>query len=84
MSVGLNTEQQGFYEQVRQQCATEVAMMNATMVEEWNRLNAEIARVQELIQVMETRKISVAQMYGSASEMLGLPNDLDASPAIQE
>jgi hypothetical protein len=58
--------------------------MNNTIRAEWQHLNDEIKRVQELIQTLETRKQTLGQMYASASEMIGVENDLDISPAIQE
>ena len=80
----LTKEQQVFYQQAREHCRQEVAEMNNTIRAEWQHLNDEIKRVQELIQTLETRKQTVGQMYGSASEMLGQENDRDVSPAIQE
>lgn len=78
----LTKEQQVFYQSARERCRQEVEEMNHTIRTEWQRLNDEIKRVQELIQTLETRKQTVGQMYGSASDMLGVENDLDISPAI--
>lgn len=78
----LSKDQQSFYETARAQCRREVEQMNNTLRSEWAHLNAEIKRVQDLIQTLENRKQNVGQMYGSASAMLGLENDLDISPAI--
>lgn len=78
----LSKEQQSFYESARTQCRREVEQMNNTIRSEWAHLNSEIKRVQELIATLETRKQTVGQMYGSASDMLGMDNDLDVSPAI--
>ena len=80
----LNQDQQDFYRQARDRCRLEVAHMNTTILDEWQRLNEEIKRVQELIQTLETRKQTVAQIYASSSEMLGLEADLDVSPAIKD
>ncbi len=80
----LNQDQQDFYRQARDRCRLEVAQMNATILEEWQRLNDEIKRVQTLIQTLETRKQTVAQIYASSSEMLGIEDDLDVSPAIKD
>ncbi len=80
----LSKEQQGFYQSAREHCRQEVDEMNRTIRAEWQHLNDEIKRVQELIQTLETRKQTVGQMYASASEMLGLTNDLDVGSAIQE
>lgn len=79
----LSPEQQAFYQSARERCRQDVADMNRTIRSEWKHLNDEIKRVQELIQTFETRKQTLAQMYASASEMLGSENDLDVSPAIQ-
>ncbi len=78
----LTKEQQAFYQSARERCRQDVEDMNRTIRTEWARLNDEIKRVQELIQTLETRKQTVGQMYASASDMLGLENDLDVSPAI--
>ena len=80
----LNQDQQDFYRQARERCRTEVEQMNRTILLEWQQLNAEIKRVQELIQTLETRKQTVGQIYASSSEMLGLESDLDVSPAIKD
>jgi sensor domain CHASE-containing protein len=80
----LTKDQHVFYQQARERCRQDVAEMNNTIRAEWQHLNDEIKRVQELIQTFETRKQTIGQMYASASEMLGLVNDLDVSPAIQE
>jgi hypothetical protein len=80
----LNQDQQDFYRQARDRCRTEVDHMNSAIMNEWQRLNEEIKRVQELIQTLETRKQTVAQIYASSSEMLGLESDLDVSPAIKD
>jgi len=80
----LNKEQQAFYQQARERCRQDVEQMNTAMLAEWQHLNEEIRRVQELIQTYETRKQTIGQMYASASDMLGLENDLDVSPAIKE
>lgn len=80
----LNKDQQTFYQNARERCRQDVEEMNHTVKAEWQHLNDEIKRVQELIQTLETRKQTIGQMYASASDMLGLPNDLDISPAIQE
>ena len=78
----LTKEQQVFYQSARERCRQEVDEMNHTIRTEWTRLNDEIKRVQELIQTLETRKQTVGQMYTSASDMLGVVNDLDIGPAI--
>lgn len=80
----LTKEQQIFYSQARERCRQDVSEMNNTIRAEWQHLNDEIKRVQELIQTFETRKQTLGQMYASASEMLALENDLDVSPAIKE
>ena len=80
----LSKEQQAFYQSARERCRQEVDEMNRTIRVEWQHLNDEIKRVQELIQTLETRKQTVGQMYASASDMLGMENDLDVSSAIQE
>ena len=80
----LNQDQQDFYRQARDRCRKEVEQMNSAIMVEWQRLNDEIKRVQELIQTLETRKQTLGQMYASASEMIGAENDLDISPAIQD
>ena len=80
----LSKEPQGFYPSARERCRQEVDEMNRTIRAEWQHLNDEIKRVQELIQTLETRKQTVGQMYASASDMLGLENDLDVGSAIQE
>jgi len=80
----LNQDQQDFYRQARERCRIEVEQMNSAIMTEWQRLNEEIKRVQELIQTLETRKQTVAQIYASSSEMLGLESDLDVSPAIKD
>ena len=80
----LSKEQQGFYQSAREHCRQEVDEMNRTIRAEWQHLNDEIKRVQELIQTLETRKQTVGQIYASSSEMLGIVNDLDVSPAIKD
>jgi sensor domain CHASE-containing protein len=80
----LNQDQQDFYRQARERCRADVTQMNNTILNEWQRLNDEIKRVQELIQTLETRKQTVAQIYASSSEMLGIESDLDVSPAIKD
>lgn len=80
----LSKDQQTFYQQARERCRQDVEQMNNTIRAEWHHLNEEIKRVQELIQTLEARKQTVGQMYASASEMIGLTNDLDVSPAIQD
>jgi len=80
----LNQDQQDFYRQAREHCRLEVEQMNRTILLEWQKLNNEIKRVQDLIQTLETRKQTVAQIYASSSEMLGLESDLDVSPAIKD
>ncbi len=80
----LSKDQEHFYEQARDRCRQDVDQMNNTIRVEWQHLNDEIKRVQELIQTLETRKQTIAQIYASSSEMLGLENDLDVSPAIKD
>lgn len=80
----LSKDQQSFYQGIRDRCRSDVDHMNSTLRSEWRHLNDEIKRVQELIQELETRKQTIGQMYASASDMLGMENDLDVSPAIQE
>jgi hypothetical protein len=80
----LNQDQRDFYQQARERCQSEVEQMNRAILAEWDRLNSEIRRVQDLIQTLETRKQTVAQIYASASAMLGMEADLDVSPAIKE
>ena len=80
----LNQDQQDFYRQARDRCRVEVEQMNSAIMTEWQRLNDEIKRVQELIQTLETRKQTIGQIYASSSEMIGLENDLDVSPAIKD
>jgi len=80
----LTKDQQIFYSQARERCRQDVSEMNNTIRAEWQHLNDEIKRVQELIQTFEMRKQTLGQMYASASEMLSLENDLDVSAAIQE
>jgi len=80
----LSKDQQHFYEQARERCRQDVDQMNNTIRVEWQHLNDEIKRVQELIQTLETRKQTIAQIYASSSEMLGITNDLDVSPAIKD
>jgi phenylpropionate dioxygenase-like ring-hydroxylating dioxygenase large terminal subunit len=80
----LNQDQAVFYQQARERCRADVDQMNNTIRAEWQHLNDEIKRVQELIQNLEMRKQTVGQIYASSSEMLGLANDLDISPAINE
>jgi hypothetical protein len=81
----LNQDQQAFYRQARERCRADVEQMNTTILKEWETLNDEIKRVQELIQTLEIRKQTVGQIYASSSEMLGLDAaDLDVSPAIKD
>jgi sensor domain CHASE-containing protein len=80
----LTKDQQAFYQQARERCRQDVDQMNNTIRAEWQHLNDEIKRVQELIQTFETRKQTIGQMYASASDMLGVENDLDVSPAISQ
>ena len=80
----LSKDQQHFYEQARDRCRMDVEQMNNTIRVEWQHLNDEIKRVQELIQTLETRKQTIGQIYASSSEMLGLGNDLDVTPAIKD
>ena len=80
----LNQDQSVFYQQARERCRLDVDQMNNTIRAEWQHLNDEIKRVQELIQSLETRKQTVGQIYASSSEILNLENDLDISPAIKD
>jgi len=80
----INQDQADFYKQARQRCRADVEQMNNTIRVEWQHLNDEIKRVQELIQTLETRKQTIGQIYASSSEMLGMANDLDVSPAIKD
>ena len=80
----LTKDQSSFYSQARDRCRQDVEQMNNTIRAEWQHLNDEIKRVQELIQTLESRKQTIGQMYSSASDMLGLANDLDVSSAIKE
>jgi hypothetical protein len=80
----LSQDQQAFYRQARERCRTDVDQMNITIRAEWQHLNEEIKRVQELIQTLESRKQTVGQIYASSSEILGLELDLDVSPAIKD
>jgi len=56
----LSKEQQGFYQSARERCRQEVDEMNRTIRVEWQHLNDEIKRVQELIQTLETRNFTLA------------------------
>lgn|SRR5690349_21394441 len=80
----LSQDQQDFYRQARERCRADVEAMNRTILQEWQQLNDEIKRVQGLIQTLEMRKRTVAQIHASASAMLGLDSDLDVSPAIKD
>lgn len=80
----LSKDQQDFYRQTRDRVRADVDQMNSVSRAEWQHLNDEIKRVQDLIATYEARKQSLGMMYASASEVLGLENDLDISPAIQE
>jgi hypothetical protein len=80
----LSQDQQTFYRQARERCRTDVDQMNITIRAEWQHLNEEIKRVQDLIQTLEARKLTVGQIYASSSEILGLELDLDVSPAIKD
>jgi len=80
----LNQDQTDFYRQARERCRLDVGQMNNTIRAEWQHLSDEIKRVQELIQALEIRKQTVGQIYASSSEILGLDNDLDTSPAIKD
>ena len=80
----ISKDQKHFYEQARERCRQDVEQMNNTIRVEWQHLNDEIKRVQELIQTLETRKQTIGQIYASSSEMLGLENDLDVSSAIKD
>lgn len=80
----LNQDQQDFYRQTRERCRAEVETMNRTILREWQQLNEEVKRVQDLIQTLEIRKRTVAQIHASASALLGLDSDLDVSPAIKD
>jgi len=80
----LSTDQHAFYEEAREHCRQDVEQANITILSEWQNLNSEIQRVQDLIQVLEGRKQHLGQMYASCSDMLGLEYDLDISPAISE
>lgn len=80
----LSQEQQDFYQSARDRCKMDVDSMNTLIRAEWEHLTAEIQRVQEIIQTLETRKQNIGQIYAAASAMLNMENDLDISPAIQE
>ena len=80
----LSQDQQAFYRQARERCRADVEQMNATIRAEWQHLNEEIKRVQDLIQTLEARKQTVGQIHVSSSEILGLECDLDVSPAIKD
>jgi uncharacterized Zn finger protein len=76
--------QRDFYLQVREHCVADVEQLNLVILTEWHRLNQEVLRVQSCIQDLEGRKLVAAQMFAAASDLLGEPNDLDMTPAIQE
>jgi len=80
----ITQEQQDFYQSARERCRQDVYDINRTIRGEWEHLNSEVERVKVLIETLETRKQSIAQIYASASDMLGLENDLDTSPAIHQ
>jgi sensor domain CHASE-containing protein len=80
----LSQDQQAFYRQARERCRADVEQMNANIRAEWQHLNEEIKRVQELIQTLEARKHTIGQIHASSSEILGLASDLDVSPAIKD
>ncbi len=80
----LNKDQAAFYTQAREHCRQDVAEMNNTIRAEWQHVNDEIKRVQDLIQTLETRKQTLGQMYASASDILGLEHELAVSSAIQQ
>ena len=66
-------------------CANVLSDDIATMpFQTYTNINDEIKRVQELIQTLETRKQTIGQIYASSSEMIGLENDLDVTPAIKD
>ena len=79
----LSKDQLDFFQGTRDRCRKEVEQINSTIRTEWDRLNAEIKRIQDLIQTLETRKQSIGQMYASASDMVGMENDLDLSSPIE-
>ena len=81
---GFSRTQQDFYEQAREHCRLEVERMNGTIRTEWQVLYDKVQRVQELIQTLEYRKQVAGQIYSAASDLLGLENDLDVTPAIKE
>ena len=80
----LSKDQKKFYQQAREHCRQDVDQMNNTIRTEWSQLNLEIKRVQDLIQLLEYRKLNVGQIYASSSQLLALENDLDISEAIKE
>ena len=80
----LSKDQKKFYQQAREHCLQDVDQMNNTIRTEWSQLNLEIKRVQDLIQLLEYRKLNVGQIYASSSQLLALENDLDISEAIKE
>ena len=84
LDLTLDDGQLDFYEQAREHCRTDVERMNGTILAEWQLLYEKIQRVQDLIQTLEYRKQVAGQIYSAASDLLGLENDLDTTPAIQE
>ena len=80
----LTKDQKDFYEGTRTRCRDEVIQINQTIKTEYTRLTQEIKRVNDLIATLEGRKQVIGQMYGSASEMIGMENDLDLGSPITE
>jgi hypothetical protein len=80
----ISKDQKKFYQNARDHCRADVDQLNNTIRTEWQHINEEISRVQNLIQLLESRKQTVGQIYASSSDLLGRPNDLDVTPAIKE
>ena len=80
----ISKDQKKFYQNAREHCRVDVEQLNNTIRVEWQHINEEISRVQNLIQTLEARKQTVGQIPASASDLLGLQDDLDVTPAIKE
>jgi hypothetical protein len=70
MSSNLTDEQRKFYEEARERTKKEIDEFQT-------QIDAELAKVKERIQGLQTGVKAARQMYDAACQMLGVPNDLE-------
>mgnify|MGYP001815168233 CR=1 FL=1 len=70
MASNLTDDQRKFYEEARDRTKKEIDEFQT-------QIDAELAKVKERIQGLQTGVKAARQMYDAACQMLGVPNDLE-------